>query len=126
MSSSWIKDSTRWAIYHRDGFKCVYCGATKADGVQMTLDHVEPRSEGGSHAATNLVTCCTFCNSIRADRPLRAWVTFLRKRGVPAEVTRTIPRRVATQTKKPLDRAEGRRLAAAVSDPAWGFAKYIK
>lgn len=126
MSSSWIKASTRYAIYHRDAFACVYCGATKADGVQLTLDHVRPRTRGGSHAATNLVTCCTACNVARGDRSLGAWVTLLVEFGVPAEVAAAIPARVRAQAAKPLDRAEGRRLAKALRTRAWGFARYIQ
>lgn len=126
MSASWIKASSRWAIYHRDGFACVYCGVTKAAGARLSLDHVTPRVRGGSHAATNLVTCCTACNVARGDLSLRRWVRALIDLSVPEEVAAAIPGRVATQTKKPLDRVAGRRLAAAVSDPTWGFSKYIR
>ena len=126
MSASWIKSSTRYAIYHRDGFACVYCGATKADGVQLTLDHVKPRSRDGTHVVTNLVTCCTACNTARADRGIRAWVTLLMEFGVPEDVASAIPARVRTQTAKPIDRAEGRRLAKALRVPSWGFAKYVR
>ncbi len=127
MTSSWIADSTRFAIYHRDGFACVYCGAAKAEGAQLTLDHVIPRGRAGAtNAPTNLVTCCMPCNAMRADRSVSAWVAFLQACGVPSEVVSSIPERVTAQTGAAIDRVEGRRLATAAKDPAWGFAKYIK
>lgn len=126
MTGSWIAESTRYAIYHRDGFACVYCRSTQASGAQLTLDHVVPRGRRGSNAAANLVTCCMACNALRADRSLKAWATFLRALGVPARVVRAIPRRVAAQTAKPIDRAAGRQLAALARNAQWGFSRYVK
>ncbi len=39
----------------------------------VTLDHMQPRSMGGSNHETNLVTACISCNSRRADMPLKAF-----------------------------------------------------
>jgi 5-methylcytosine-specific restriction endonuclease McrA len=61
-------------VLARDGYTCVYCGAT---GVALTLDHVTPRAWGGSHHASNLVAACAPCNSARkGDHDL---TTFTRK-----------------------------------------------
>ena len=54
----------RHRIYKRDGGRCVYCGSQK----QLTIDHVIPKSRGGTNSWTNLVTCCNKCNVIKADR----------------------------------------------------------
>ena len=56
---------TRSALMHRDGHRCVYCGA-RAE----TIDHVVPRSKGGPHAWENCVACCTKCNHRKADKTL--------------------------------------------------------
>ena len=85
-----------------------------------------PRTRGGSNAATNVVTCCTRCNSLRQDLSLARWVALLKSLDVPEDVADAVLSRVARQTAKPLDRAAGRRLAAAVADPIWGFSKYIR
>jgi len=104
--AKWCRRSTRLAIYHRDGFACVYCAA-EAD---LSLDHLLPEELGGTHAATNLVTACFPCNSAKKDRTLRKWLRYLREaRGVD---TTKLARKIRRLTKKPLDRAEGRRLSA--------------
>jgi hypothetical protein len=46
-------------VKERDGFVCVYCGAT----TDLTIDHVKPIALGGTHDLTNLVTACRSCNS---------------------------------------------------------------
>jgi len=51
-------------VLARDDYACVYCGATE----DLTLDHVIPRSRGGSHAPENLVTACRSCNSRKHAR----------------------------------------------------------
>jgi 5-methylcytosine-specific restriction endonuclease McrA len=67
---NWIRQSSRLAIYLRDGMKCGYCAAGVEDGAQLTLDHLRPWSKGGSNAATNLITCCKQCNSSRGNKLL--------------------------------------------------------
>ncbi len=72
-STDWIAKSTRFAIYHRDHFDCHYCRCMfppAYDGVGLTLDHIVPRSLGGSNAPDNLATACGACNYGRRDKPL--------------------------------------------------------
>ncbi|WP_409228441.1 HNH endonuclease [Gudongella sp. SC589] len=54
-------------IYLRDGQRCFYCGKHLKPG-QMTLDHYEPRSEGGSDDYFNLVSCCRLCNKYKKNK----------------------------------------------------------
>jgi 5-methylcytosine-specific restriction endonuclease McrA len=74
-SGCWIRKDARLAIYIRDGFACAYCGRSLKDAApaDITLDHLLPRSAGGSNDATNLVTACRSCNSSRQDKP---WVDY--------------------------------------------------
>jgi 5-methylcytosine-specific restriction endonuclease McrA len=74
-SGQWIRTEKRLALYIRDRFQCVYCGADLryADPAHITLDHLLPRSAGGGNDATNLVTACRPCNSSRQDRP---WLDY--------------------------------------------------
>lgn len=70
----WIQPLRRLAIYVRDGFACAYCGASvEQDGVRLSLDHCIPEVRGGDNANTNLVTCCTRCNSAKGARTVAAF-----------------------------------------------------
>ena len=53
---------TRFRVLARDKFTCQYCGATPKDGVRLHVDHVIPKSQGGSDLLTNLLTACVACN----------------------------------------------------------------
>ena len=74
--SSFIRRSTRLAIYFRDNFTCVWCRARPDD---LTLDHVDPQKR--DHDGTNLVTACLSCNSRRRNLPLNKWYKKLRELG---------------------------------------------
>jgi 5-methylcytosine-specific restriction endonuclease McrA len=56
---------TRRAIFARDEWTCQYCGNERGT---LTIDHVIPRSKGGSSAWDNIVTCCAPCNRRKGDR----------------------------------------------------------
>lgn len=105
----WVRPSTRLAIYHRDGFCCVYCGRGAEAGNPLTLDHLHAVELGGTNEATNLVTACLRCNSRKQNDTIRAWFATLRDEGIDTDA---IARRVRNATRRTLDRAEGRRLAS--------------
>ncbi|WP_457036366.1 HNH endonuclease [Geodermatophilus sp. SYSU D01176] len=56
---------SRRAVFHRDASTCVYCG-----GSATSIDHVVPRSRGGTHTWDNVVAACRRCNHTKADRSL--------------------------------------------------------
>lgn len=72
----------RMKIYLRDKYQCQYCSVkigkpykenenAKARPLilkDLTLDHITPKSKGGSGHPTNLVTACKKCNQKKADR----------------------------------------------------------
>lgn len=55
---------SRHNVFRRDGNACGYCGSKQ----NLTLDHIVPRSQGGRHTWTNLVTACQSCNSRKGNR----------------------------------------------------------
>ena len=55
---------TRFNLFLRDGFSCVYCGAKN----DLTFDHVLPRSMGGRTSWENIVTACSPCNMKKGGR----------------------------------------------------------
>lgn len=52
----------RYSILQRDGFRCVLCGRSTADGVKLEVDHICPVSKGGLTTPENLRTLCLDCN----------------------------------------------------------------
>lgn len=71
--SNWARKDLRLAVYLRDGMACMWCGASLEDGVQLSLDHVTPHSNGGDNSAANLVCSCKKCNDSRGNRPAAAF-----------------------------------------------------
>jgi 5-methylcytosine-specific restriction endonuclease McrA len=57
---------TRRAIFARDRHRCQYCGSDR----HLTIDHVVPRSKGGTDTWDNVVTSCAPCNRKKGDRLL--------------------------------------------------------
>jgi 5-methylcytosine-specific restriction endonuclease McrA len=53
----------REGIKARDGHKCVYCGSSE----NLTIDHVRPKSKGGTDTADNCVTACRPCNQAKGS-----------------------------------------------------------
>ena len=55
---------TRFNVFLRDGFKCVYCGSHE----DLTVDHLIPRSKGGRTSWDNIVAACSPCNLRKGGR----------------------------------------------------------
>jgi 5-methylcytosine-specific restriction endonuclease McrA len=51
----------RFTVLERDGFRCVFCGATSKD-VYLQVDHIVPPEYGGKNELGNLRTVCGDCN----------------------------------------------------------------
>jgi 5-methylcytosine-specific restriction endonuclease McrA len=60
---------SRKNILLRDRNTCQYCGVLLGSG-DLTLDHVIPRSRGGSSTWENLVACCHPCNRRKGNHML--------------------------------------------------------
>ena len=52
-------DPCRNAIFKRDGYRCRRCGSYE----QLSIDHIVPRSKGGTDDLRNLQTLCHSCNA---------------------------------------------------------------
>ena len=61
---------TRRNLFLRDDFTCQYCGV-RASGERLSVDHILPRSRGGSTSWENCVLACVSCNARKADRTLK-------------------------------------------------------
>jgi len=69
--SAWIDPQLRHALYKRDKWSCSICElpidreAHWNDDLAPSLDHIKPRSLGGTHEPDNLRTAHRICNSIK-------------------------------------------------------------
>jgi 5-methylcytosine-specific restriction endonuclease McrA len=71
---------TRRAVFARDNWTCQYCGARG----NLTVDHVIPRSKGGSSTWENIVASCAPCNRRKGDAlPSQAGMTPRRRPHAP-------------------------------------------
>ena len=63
------KRQFRQAIKYSWGGLCAYCRCERA----TTLDHIKPRSKGGSNLRSNLVPACVKCNHSKGSQ---SWLTW--------------------------------------------------
>ena len=63
-----MNDSLRYDVMKRDGFRCVLCGASANDGVELHVDHIKPIAKGGKTEMSNLRTLCSRCNMGKRDK----------------------------------------------------------
>lgn len=64
----WFWYDLRLGVLERDG-SCAYCQSSLTK-YTVTLDHVIPKSAGGSDDLDNLVACCKSCNTLKGAMPL--------------------------------------------------------
>lgn len=50
-------------------YECAYCGSEE----EITLDHIKPRSLGGSDVSTNVVCACHECNQDKSHTEWKTW-----------------------------------------------------
>ncbi len=66
-------------IFARDDNRCQYCGK-RYSTVELSLDHVIPRSRGGRTSWDNIVCACTRCNAKKGGRlPEEAGLSLIKK-----------------------------------------------
>ena len=66
---------TRRAVFARDDWLCQYCGRAAEN-----VDHVIPRSRGGTHTWENVVASCRRCNARKENRSYEEVGLRLRRR----------------------------------------------
>ncbi|MDE3023460.1 MAG: RRXRR domain-containing protein [Pseudomonadota bacterium] len=87
--------------------KCAYCDARD---VPLNLDHIYPKTNGGSNRVSNLTLACVPCNQRKGAQDIRVFL---------AKDTRRLDR-VLAQTKRPL------RDAAAMNTTRWALFNALK
>jgi predicted restriction endonuclease len=68
-TSSEAKRKWRQSIKEKWNYKCAYCGSEE----NLTLDHIMPRSKGGSDRITNVICACRECNNSKGHQMWSEW-----------------------------------------------------
>lgn len=70
---AWIQQRRAWIRSNPPDFDyyyyCYLCGKAMAPS-ETTLDHLIPRSRGGTNDFSNLKPCCYLCNSRKGSKVL--------------------------------------------------------
>ncbi|MBK7003188.1 MAG: RRXRR domain-containing protein [Rhodoferax sp.] len=89
------------------GRACAYCGAKD---VPLQIEHIHPKSQGGSNRVSNLTLACQCCNQKKGSLPVEV---FLAKKP-------DVRKRILAQAKQPL------KDAAAVNATRWALVNALK
>lgn len=89
------------------GRKCAYCNA---QNIPLEIEHIHPRSKGGSSRVSNLTIACRHCNEAKGNQELK---DFLAQQPELFD-------RIAKQAKQPL------KDAAAVNSTRWQLFNRLK
>jgi len=87
--------------------KCAYCGVER---IPLEIEHIVPKSAGGSNKISNLTLACRTCNERKGSQSIEV---FLAKQP-------ELWQRIKEQAKKPL------KDAAAVNSTRWALANALK
>ncbi len=89
--------------------KCAYCDKT---GVPLQIEHIHPKSKGGSNRVSNLTLCCVECNTDKGNKDISVYLAHDPKRLA----------RINTNRKKPLkDAAAMNSIRYAIGDALKSF-----
>lgn len=78
MISANIPNSTRRAVYTRDGYRCALCDSSRF----LQIHHYCHRSSGGNDTPHNLITLCADCHALAHGTILRDWHKGMSKEDV--------------------------------------------
>lgn len=114
-------EAKRHAVYHRDGYKCHYCGKEDetGKGVGLSLDHITSRASGGdpqntkTSPADNLITACHACNFAKQDKTPREWNAYVKARQPPEGGLKVEWSAIRRQAAKKIDIKKGEELSVA-------------
>ncbi len=80
-------------MLERDGYICHYCEMEMEHG-SATVDHMWPRTLGGSNLLDNLVACCHTCNTLKGDLPyeefMKIWEPPKEPGKIPPDVRKSL------------------------------------
>ena len=97
----------RQYLLEKWGRKCAYCGA---ENTRLEVEHIHPKSKGGSSRVSNLTIACRNCNQDKGDRDIK---DFLAQKP-------DVLSRILKQARLPL------KDAASVNSTSWALFHQLK
>jgi hypothetical protein len=68
-SYTFVRAGLWWSVLARDNWTCCSCGrSSKEEGIMLEVDHIIPRSKGGTDDLDNLQTLCKKCNIGKSNK----------------------------------------------------------
>lgn len=62
----------RQYLLEKWGRKCAYCGA---ENIPLQIEHIKPKSKGGSDRVSNLTLACETCNQAKGNQAIQAFLS---------------------------------------------------
>ena len=62
----------RQYLLEKWGRKCAYCGV---ENTPLEVEHIHPKSKGGSSRVSNLTIACRNCNLAKGNRDIKDWMS---------------------------------------------------
>lgn len=70
-SYTFVRAGLWWSVLARDNWTCCSCGRqAQEDGITLEVDHIIPRSKGGTDETSNLQTLCKKCNIGKSNKDM--------------------------------------------------------
>jgi 5-methylcytosine-specific restriction endonuclease McrA len=85
--ASGVSGALRRRVFREEGYRCAKCSIvgfekrfprggyghyTEIPGVYLSIDHIIPKSKGGTSDRLNLRVLCTYCNTEKGVKPAEA------------------------------------------------------
>lgn len=75
------------ALFHKQKNLCHYCKINmtlrRGTSTMVTVDHIHPKSQGGTTHGHNTVGACFACNNAKGDMPYEDFKRVVERRGRP-------------------------------------------
>jgi len=101
-------------LLHRHSHTCAYCAGGTGDPV-LEIEHVVPRSRGGSDRVANLVIACSTCNDEKGNQTAGEWTASIQGQSALANGIRRRAERIHAGQRPALSDA------AAVNSTRWAL-----
>lgn len=82
VNRNWQKSEIRKKVWEKSDKKCFYCRVEmvfkgRQNGKFMTMEHLIPKSHGGTLTEDNLVAACKACNKARGTMKIKDFIELM-------------------------------------------------